>query len=64
MKQELEQIREQLLTLLNKLDELIEGEGGGLVSGHDIKTCLEREEKQVQRARPIDPPPPDKPKHP
>ena len=48
MKEKLEQIREQLLTLLNKVDKLIEG-------GDDVK---------VKAARPIDPPPPDKPKHP
>lgn len=62
MKQKLKEIREKMLEALNELDELIEVEGGRLVSGHDIKTCLEREEKQVQLARPIDPPPPDKPK--
>ena len=63
MKQELEKlkkIREALLNSLNELDELIEKEGDGLISGKDIKLCLEREEKQMRRG--IDPPP-EKPPH-
>jgi len=49
MKQKLEKLRDELKALLLKVHELI---------------TEQEEEQQVQKARPIDPPPPDKPKHP
>lgn len=45
MEKELRQMREALLAMVGKIDEM-------LTAG-----------QQVQKAAPIDPPPPDKPKH-